>query len=82
LIQKTLKLFINFIPTAIYDPEFCLSTTEKWAKQLDFDPAQIVFEVVETEDELKMIKSIGVDYAQGYYFAKPSSEPLRKIASL
>ncbi|MAD42646.1 MAG: EAL domain-containing protein [Arcobacter sp.] len=167
--KVTQKLFINFIPTAIYDPEFCLSTTEKWAKQLDFDPAQIVFEVVETElvkdqehlknilkyyrkqgykialddvgegysslnmlielqpdiikidrniidgidknqlkqsvykalyniakehnievlaegieteDELKMIKSIGVDYAQGYYFAKPSSEPLRKIASL
>ena len=37
---------------------------------------------LKTEDELKMIKSIGVDYAQGYYFAKPSSEPLRKIASL
>ncbi len=160
------KVFINFIPTAIYDPEFCLKSTQMWAKQLNFDPSQIVFEVVETEQvkdqshlkkileyyrekgfkialddvgegysslnmlielqpdiikidrniisnidsnelkqstyralfnlarendivvlaegietrtELEMIKSIGVDLAQGYYFAKPSSEPIRKI---
>jgi len=160
------KVFINFIPTAIYDPEFCLKSTEKWAKQLEFDPSQIVFEVVETEhikdqkhlskileyyrskgfkialddvgegysglnmlielkpdiikvdrniicgidkdelkqsvykalytlakesnisvlaegietqQELEVIKSIGVDLAQGYYFAKPSSEPIRKL---
>lgn len=160
------KVFINFIPTAIYDPEFCLASTEKWADQLEFDPSQIVFEVVETElvkdqahlrsilefyrskgykialddvgegysslnmlielkpdiikvdrniidsidtnemkqsvykalvnvarehgieilaegvetaGELEMVKSIGVDYVQGYYFAKPSAEPVRKI---
>lgn len=160
------KVFINFIPTSIYDPEFCLKSTEKWAKQLEFDPSQIVFEVVETElvkdqrhlknileyyrsqnfkialddvgegysslnmlielkpdiikidrniinsintnhlkqsvyralfnlskehnitvlaegietkEEFETIKEIGVDLAQGYYFAKPSSEPIRKI---
>ena len=160
------KVFINFIPTAIYDPEFCLQSTEKWAKQLEFDPSQIVFEVVETEqikdqkhlskileyyrskgfqialddvgegysglnmlielrpdiikvdrnivdgidknqlkqsvykalyamakeqditvlaegvetvEEFETIKEIGVDLAQGYYFAKPTSEPIRKI---
>ena len=43
------KVFINFIPTSIYDPEFCLSSTVKWANQLEFDPKNIVFEVVETE---------------------------------
>lgn len=43
------KVFINFIPTAIYDPQFCLASTEKWANQLEFDPKNIVFEVVETE---------------------------------
>ncbi len=162
------KVFINFIPTAIYDPEFCLKSTEKWANQLEFDPSQIVFEVVETEQvgdqahlknileyyrekgfkialddvgegysslnmlielkpdiikidrniitdidtnelkqstykalynlakengiivlaegietkaELDMIKSIGVDLAQGYYFAKPTPEPIRKLVS-
>lgn len=160
------KVFINFIPTSIYDPAFCLASTQKWANQLEFDPSQIIFEVVETElvkdqkhlrtilefyrekgykialddvgegysslnmlielqpdiikvdrniidgidknelkqsvyralynlarehgievlaegietlSELEMIKSIGVDYAQGYYFAKPSAEPIRKI---
>lgn len=160
------KVFINFIPTSIYDPEFCLSSTVKWAKQLDFDPKNIVFEVVETQNvkdkehlktilnyyrkkgflialddvgegysslnmiidikpdiikvdrniiqnidkdtmkqsiykalkticiengikilaegvetpyELEKIKEIGVDYAQGYYFAKPSAEIIRTI---
>ena len=160
------KVFINFIPTSIYDPEFCLSSTVKWAKQLEFDPKNIIFEVVETENvkdkehlknilsyyrdqgfkvalddvgegyaglnmlislkpniikvdreiienidknefkqsvykalytlakengievlaegvetafELEMIESIGVDYIQGYYFAKPAAEPIRKL---
>jgi len=160
------KVFINFIPTSIYDPEFCLSSTVKWANQLEFDPSQIVFEVVETElvkdqkhlkkileyyrskgfkvalddvgegysslnmlielkpdiikidrniidgidkdklkqsvyralfnlarehnitvlaegvetkYELEMIQSIGVDLVQGFYFAKPCAEPIRKI---
>ena len=43
------KIFINFLPTSIYDPEYCLQATVKWAKQLDFNPKNIVFEVVETE---------------------------------
>jgi EAL domain-containing protein (putative c-di-GMP-specific phosphodiesterase class I) len=160
------KVFINFIPTSIYDPEFCLASTVKWAKQLDFNPKNIVFEVVETQKvkdkehlktilnyyrekgflialddvgegysslnmiidikpdiikvdrniienietdkmkqsiykalrticldndikilaegvetpyELEKIKEIGVDYVQGYYFARPSAEIIRKI---
>jgi len=160
------NVFINFIPTSIYDPSFCLQSTEKWAKQLEFDPSQIVFEVVETElvkdqkhlrnileyyrekgykialddvgegysslnmlielkpdiikvdrniiqdidknelkqsvykalyniakeqniqvlaegvetaYELQCVQEIGVDLVQGYYFAKPASEPIRKI---
>ncbi|PLY05510.1 MAG: EAL domain-containing protein [Arcobacter sp.] len=159
-------IFINFLPTSIYDPEFCLNTTVKWANQLDFDPSKIVFEVVETEkiedqehlknilqfyrdkgfkialddvgegysnlnmlielrpdiikidrkiitdissntlkqsvykalytiakehgitvlaegvetlEELETVKSLGVDLVQGYYFAKPTAEPIRKI---
>ncbi|MDY0117714.1 MAG: EAL domain-containing protein [Sulfurimonadaceae bacterium] len=160
------KVFINFIPTSIYDPEFCLNSTVKWANQLEFNPKNIVFEVVETEhvkdqahlkkiltyyreqgyqialddvgegfsnlnmlidlkpdiikvdrniidhidkddmklsvykalydiasssgikilaeglervEELEAIKSIGVDYVQGYYYAKPQAEPVRKL---
>lgn len=160
------KVFINFLPTAIYDPEYCLKSTEKWAKQLEFDPSRVVFEVVETElvkdkehlknilkyyreqgfkialddvgegysslnmlidlkpdiikvdrkiiseidqselkqsvykalynlakendiivlaegvetvSELNMVKDIGVDLVQGYYFARPTPEPIRKV---
>jgi EAL domain-containing protein (putative c-di-GMP-specific phosphodiesterase class I) len=160
------KVFINFIPTSIYDPEFCLNSTIKWAKQLEFDPKNIVFEVVETQNvadkehlkeiltyyreqgyqialddvgegysglnmlielrpdiikvdrniitnidqdplkqsvykalyqlandngiallaegvetpyELETVTQIGVDFAQGYYFAKPQPEPIRML---
>ncbi len=160
------KVFINFLPTSIYDPKFCLEATVKWAKQLDHDPKNIVFEVVETEkvedkehlkvilnyyrdqgflialddvgegysslnmlvdlkpdiikvdrniidsihkdtmkqsvykalrtissdnnikllaegveniDELNKVKELGADYAQGYFYAKPTAEPVRSI---
>lgn len=43
------KLFINFIPTSIYDPKFCLASTVQWAKELKFDPNNIIFEVVQAE---------------------------------
>ncbi len=68
----TQKLFINFIPTAIYDPEFCLAATEKWAKQLDFDPSQIIFEVVETElveDQEHLKKILNYYRKKGYKIA-------------
>ena len=43
------SIFINFQPSSIYNPEFCLRDTVHWTRQLDFDPRSIVFEVVETE---------------------------------
>jgi EAL domain-containing protein (putative c-di-GMP-specific phosphodiesterase class I) len=46
---KNYKIFINFIPTVIYDPVFCLQSTIKWAFQLEWNPENLVFEVVETE---------------------------------
>lgn len=45
----TKKLFINFIPTAIYKPELCLQSTESVLKEENIRPDQVVFEVVETE---------------------------------
>uniref|UniRef100_A0A7C5Y625 EAL domain-containing protein n=1 Tax=Fervidobacterium nodosum TaxID=2424 RepID=A0A7C5Y625_9BACT len=42
------KIFINFIPTSIYDPVFCLQSTIQWAKHLEFEPSNLVFEVVES----------------------------------
>lgn len=54
------KAFINFIPTAIYNPEYCLKTTTAVANQLSIESDRFVFEVVETEkisdtDHLKSI---------------------------
>ncbi|MGC8769042.1 EAL domain-containing protein [Calditerrivibrio sp.] len=42
-------IFINFTPTSIYNPEFCLRDTVKTATELNFDFSKIVFEVVESD---------------------------------
>jgi EAL domain-containing protein (putative c-di-GMP-specific phosphodiesterase class I) len=47
---KNHKIFINFLPTVIYDPVFCLQNNIKWAFQLEWSPENLVFEVVETEN--------------------------------
>ncbi|WP_303969258.1 EAL domain-containing protein [Sporosarcina ureae] len=68
----TQKAFINFIPTSIYSPEFCLRSTIKLANDLEIDPYRLIFEVVESEkvedmDHLKTIleyyHSRGFEYA-------------------
>ncbi len=43
------KLFINFIPTVIYDPTVCLRTTHAVAEKTSLKARDIVFEVVESE---------------------------------
>lgn len=66
------KVFINFIPTAIYDPEHCLQSTVKWAKQLEFDPKNIIFEVIESDhvEDLDHLKRILDFYkSQGFMVA-------------
>ena len=66
------KIFINFIPTSIYEPKFCLQSTELLARKLNIEPKQFIFEVVESEevkdmDHLKRILSYyrdkGFEYA-------------------
>ncbi len=54
------KTFINFIPTSIYSPEFCLQSTIKLANQLQIDPNQFVFEVVESDkvEDVEHLKTI------------------------
>lgn len=54
------KVFINFNPSAIYDPAYCLRTTAAAIKDLGMQPSDIVFELTEThrardEDHLKGI---------------------------
>ena len=41
-------LFINFNPTSIYRPQVCLASTERVVHETEIDPAQLVFEVVES----------------------------------
>ena len=43
------SLFVNFVPSSIYDPAVCLRTTEAAAAEAGVTMGQLVFEVVETE---------------------------------
>lgn len=44
------RLFINFMPQVIYDPQVCLARTWAAARQVGCNLSSLVFEVVETED--------------------------------
>ncbi|MBP7900919.1 MAG: EAL domain-containing protein [Gammaproteobacteria bacterium] len=63
------RLFINFLPSAIYNPENCLSTTMALAERYGFDPHNLIFEVVETEriEDINHLRNI-LDYyrAKGF----------------
>ncbi|KIL50250.1 signal peptide protein [Jeotgalibacillus alimentarius] len=48
-IQSGVKSFINFLPSTIYNPEYCLQHTFHVVNKYNVDPADLVFEVVETE---------------------------------
>jgi diguanylate cyclase (GGDEF)-like protein/PAS domain S-box-containing protein len=49
-VPGTGKVFINFLPNTIYDPEICLRTTMEAAAEVGLPLGRLVFEVVETED--------------------------------
>ncbi|CAM2786661.1 EAL domain-containing protein [Legionella worsleiensis] len=66
------KIFINFNPTSIYDPFFCLKTTTQTLKNTSIQPSQIVFEVTESEevrDKKHLLNIIGFYRQQGYQVA-------------
>ncbi|TVQ74238.1 MAG: EAL domain-containing protein [Chromatiaceae bacterium] len=44
------RVFINFNPTTIYDPTYCLKTTLNEVERLGADANRLVFEVVESEE--------------------------------
>lgn len=71
-ILKGVKAFINFIPTSIYSPEFCLRSTTSLAHELGVDPRQLVFEVVETEkvEDIEHLREILAFYRKkGFQYA-------------
>ncbi len=43
------RLFINFNPSSIYDPSYCLKSTVSAIETAGIDPGRIVFEVVESD---------------------------------
>lgn len=43
-------LSINFMPNAVYNPEYCIRTTLAAAQSAKFDTRKIIFELIETED--------------------------------
>jgi EAL domain-containing protein (putative c-di-GMP-specific phosphodiesterase class I) len=47
--QANTKLFINFMPSSIYDPAYCMRSTLEEMEKTALRPADIVFEVVESE---------------------------------
>ncbi|MCT2536197.1 EAL domain-containing protein [Aquibacillus koreensis] len=55
-IQEGVKSFINFLPSTIYNPDFCLRHTFSVVEKYNVNPEDLVFEVVETE------KITDVDY--------------------
>jgi len=44
------KLFVNFAPTSIYDPQYCLRTTLRAVEEVGLPPERVVFEVTESEN--------------------------------
>ncbi|MGQ8873780.1 EAL domain-containing protein [Paenibacillus sp. TSA_86.1] len=48
-LPRGVKRFVNFLPSSIYNPEYCLTHTFEAIKRLALDPKDFVFEVVETE---------------------------------
>lgn len=81
------KIFINFMPTSIYDPEYCLRTTMEAVKDYEVRKDQLVFEVVETEqvgdrenlvDILDCYRDKGVNITLDDFGARYSSLSLLK----
>ena len=43
------KIFVNFMPSSIYDPVFCMKSTLEEMSKTDLQPSDVVFEVVESD---------------------------------
>jgi EAL domain-containing protein (putative c-di-GMP-specific phosphodiesterase class I) len=59
-VKLTNRIFINFTPTAIYDPAFCLRSTVSAVKQAGIAHENVVFEVTESEraEDIHHLKNI------------------------
>lgn len=70
--QLNKKVFINFNPTSIYSPEFCLRSTMELSDELGIEATQFIFEVVESDrvDDIEHLKTILAYYREkGFQYA-------------
>jgi EAL domain-containing protein (putative c-di-GMP-specific phosphodiesterase class I) len=58
-LADTAKLFVNFNPTTIYKPEFCLASTIAVLDEVGLSQTDVVFEVVESD------KMTDIDHLRG-----------------
>ena len=67
---KVLKIDKDFFHTKTTNirERIVISSIVTMASQLDMD---VICEGVETEDQIKILQSIGCTMAQGYYYDKP-----------
>ena len=54
------RFLINFLPTAIYKPEFCLQTSLAAMRRSGLKAGQVIFEVVETEKVIDTEHLLGI----------------------
>lgn len=66
LLPKGIKRFINFLPSSIYNPKYCLTHTFDMIRRLDQNPEDYVFEVVETEQitDIAHLHAIFAEYRE------------------
>ncbi|NOU83050.1 EAL domain-containing protein [Paenibacillus sp. LMG 31459] len=66
MLPKGIKRFINFLPSSIYNPKYCLTHTFETIQRLDQNPEDYVFEVVETEkiNDMPHLRAIFAEYRQ------------------
>ena len=59
-------VFVNFTPTAVYDPRTCLQSTWNAARRHGIDPRRVVFEVIESESlpNLKHVHDVLAAYRE------------------
>ena len=61
------KVFVNFMPSSIYDPAFCMASTLEEMSKTTLQPKNIVFEVVESDKiaDVKHLTKICDYYRKG-----------------
>jgi EAL domain-containing protein (putative c-di-GMP-specific phosphodiesterase class I) len=66
------RLFVNFSPSSLHAPGFCLRTTSRAVAEAGLEPDRVVFEVVETEevrDVDHLVRTLGEYRAAGFRVA-------------